>query len=431
MKKKKTLNYLLFITLLITPIIVNAANEETVKEYIICGNDKRFPTVVGTLISTLYVIIKILVPLLLVIAGIISFLKVTFSSNVEEELNKAKKGLINKIAAAVIIYFIISILNFVIALVAGANNNFASCINCMIHPDKCETANGDIPQLCPGLLSEQEYYDENCKYIGPEKNTTDYSTGDTGIQDTQSTTSTTPTTNRNIVDNPNALTNQNIVTKSDEGSGYSYYLYVPKKIDNPESLPLIVYLHGNGTECGYGYDLMKKGFGFAKYIEQGMEFNAYIVMPQKHDKSAWNTDAIKRIIDQEVETNKIDKNRISIWGYSAGAETVPSLVNKYPKMFSSAVILAKKWDTTIDGFKTVPTYGFYGTADNYSNSKNDPNLGTPHFIEKLQKAGYTAYIKAYEGIDHDHVMEQLMADNNIGNGFNTIMNWVLDQKRSD
>ena len=156
-----------------------------------------------------------------------------------------------------------------------------------------------------------------------------------------------------------------------------------------------------------------------------MEFNAYILMPQKHNKNAWNIEAIKRIMDTEVANKNIDKNRISIWGYSMGAENAPDLVNAYPGTFASAVILAKGSDDPITGFNGVSTYGFYGTADGYANKI------TPNFIKKLQNAGHTAYIKAYPGVDHDHVMENLIVDQDIGNGFTNIMDWVLDQKRNN
>jgi predicted esterase len=429
MKRKNILKKLSILVILMTPTIVFA--EEKVKDYIVCGNNKKFPTIVGTMISTIYVIIRILVPLLLVIFGIISFLKATIASKEEDTIDKARKTFVKNLTAAVIIFFIVSILNFIIRLVAGTNNSFIGCVNCMIHPKNCQTTNGEISHLCPGLIGDQEDYDENCEYKGTPKERTDYSTGDSGIEEIQHTT---PTINRTLTDNPNALTNQNIITKTDAKSTYNYYLYVPKQVDDPNSLPLIVYLHDNGKENGYTYDLMKNGFGFAKYIEQGMEFNAYILMPQKHSgKQAWDTQAIKRIIDNEVETNNIDKRRISIWGYSAGAEALPRLVNSHPNFFSSAVILAKGYDANTEGFKTVPTYGFYGTADSYANPKNPtkPKVGTPYFINELKENGFTAYVKAYEGVDHDHVMEQLMHDNNIGNGYNTIMNWVLDQKRSN
>lgn len=173
--RKKFLKSCLFF-LLILPISVNAA------DYLVCGGGKKFPLVLGSGVSIVYVIIRIVVPVLLVVTGMISFFKAILSSKVEDELQNAKKSLVNKVLAAIIIFFIISIVNFVIALVASKNNSFSSCMYCMIHPNNCEQVDSDIARLCPGLLSQQNDYDDNCKYIGNRKGRVDYSnTGDTGV----------------------------------------------------------------------------------------------------------------------------------------------------------------------------------------------------------------------------------------------------------
>ena len=93
---RRRVNKVLFFLLLMMPICVNAS------DYLLCGNDKKIPLVMGTVISILFILIRILVPVLLVITGMISFLKATISSKVEDQLQKAKKSLVNKIVAAVI-----------------------------------------------------------------------------------------------------------------------------------------------------------------------------------------------------------------------------------------------------------------------------------------------------------------------------------------
>ena len=173
--RKKFLKFSLFF-LLMMPMCVSAS------DYLICGNGKKMPLVLGTGVSIIYVIIRIIVPILFVITGMISFFKVSLSSKVEDELQKAKKSLVNKIIAAIIIFFIASIVNFVVSLVAGKNNNFSSCMYCMLHSNKCEQVDSEIVKLCPGLLSDQVDYDENCVYFGNRKGRVNYSnTGDSGI----------------------------------------------------------------------------------------------------------------------------------------------------------------------------------------------------------------------------------------------------------
>lgn len=160
MKKRKNVLFMLPLITLTIPEIASAT------KYVICGNNKAFPLVIADLISILMNIIKIAVPILLVISGMIAFFKVTISSNVEDELKKAKTKLINNIIAAVVIFFIISIVNFAVSLVAGANNNVMDCVNCLINPNKCEQMEEEeyhenSRKICPGFIGDE--YDEECK----------------------------------------------------------------------------------------------------------------------------------------------------------------------------------------------------------------------------------------------------------------------------
>lgn len=133
MKKNKKIITLALISLSILPEIASAT------EYLICDNNKRFPAVAAQMTSTFITIIKIAVPILLVLSGMISFIKVTYASNVEDQMKKAKTKLINNIIAAGIIFFVFSIVNFAVSMVAGPNNRFINCAKCFIDVDKCNT----------------------------------------------------------------------------------------------------------------------------------------------------------------------------------------------------------------------------------------------------------------------------------------------------
>ena len=284
MEKKKSLSKISILLILLTPTIINA------KEYIVCGTDKKFPTVIGTLISTVYTIIRILVPILLVISGILSFLKVTFSNNVEESLDKAKKKFITNIIAAIIIFFIASIINFVIGLAAGKNNSFTDCMYCMLHPNDCEQIDSDVATLCPGLISEQNKYNPDCTLKDPNQTgeRIDYSkTGDTKVPAYKNTIASAGggAIARSLRDNPNSTGSEYF--KKNTYSGYSYYLYTPKQIDSDKAA-LIVYLHGSGGEGTTEGPLRTDGGGgFFHEIEQNKkEYNAYILIIQTPEH-AW------------------------------------------------------------------------------------------------------------------------------------------------
>lgn len=162
MKKKNNIKLLVAILALSMPKIVSAA------QYIVCDNDKKIPYVFANMVSTFITIIKIAVPILLVISGMISFFKVTASSNVDDEMKKAKSKLINSIIAAAIIFFVFSIANFAVTLVAGTNNKFMKCVECFMNADKCKIDDSNKEQLCPGIIGEE--YNEKCEPINTENN---------------------------------------------------------------------------------------------------------------------------------------------------------------------------------------------------------------------------------------------------------------------
>lgn len=420
MKKKKALNKLIITISLLTPTLVYA------DQYLVCGNDKRIPAIFGTILSTLLTLIKILVPIIFIITGIIAFIKASMAKDADDALNKAQGKLIRNIIVAIIIFFMVSIINFVIALVAGANNNFSDCLNCLINPDDCQKVDELGNKLCPGMIGNQENYNEKCEPINPSEKV-DYGSGETGVPDQP-----TPGGGGTLVENPNALTNQNIVHKS-YINGYSYYLYIPKQIDSTQAA-LIVYLHGTGGTGG-DYNNLKGdgGGGFLHEIEdKNVEYNCYILIPHAPkiaSSSGWSASDVMGIIEQEVQSNNIDPKRISIWGYSLGAEAVPGIVNANPKYFSSAVLLALggSWQTNTTGFESLATYGFYGDNDTVGTRTN-----TPRFINLLKSKNYKAYIREYPPPQgHAYLPNTVLEDTNIGNGYSTIIDWVLEQRRTD
>ncbi len=429
MKRKKTLNVMILLTLL-TPTIINA------KEYIVCGTDKKFPTVIATLISTAYVIIKILVPILLVISGILSFLKVTFSNNVDESLDKAKKKFVSNLIAAIIIFFIASIINFVIGLVASKNNSFTDCMYCMLHPKECQQIDSKTAALCPGLLSDQDKYNSDCTLKDPDKKgeKIDYSyTGETGVPAYSNTIAKAGggAIARTLRDNPDGQTSENIVLRSYEK--YNYYLYIPKQVDS-NNAALIVYLHGNGQQADANPTrgikaTLEDDLSFLYQANHGVEFNCYVLMPQAPTLK-WDSAALKRLIDYEVEQNRIDKSRIHLIGFSWGANSTPTVIHELPNYFATATMVSVNKDLTAftkEDFQNIPTLFVTGSID-----KNGHGTGTYPFYESLKNKYNNSCYREYAGKDHGGLVGELINDKQLNCGrYNTYQDWVLDQRRTD
>ena len=90
------------------------------------------------IIGYLLFIAKIIVPLLLIILGSIDFAKATISSD-DKAPRDAVMALVRRVLIAVIIFFIPTILNFLLSLVYGAteafsDDSFEGCTTCLFDP---------------------------------------------------------------------------------------------------------------------------------------------------------------------------------------------------------------------------------------------------------------------------------------------------------
>lgn len=101
--------------------------------YVYCGDAKDIPVQAPALISFAVNLLKIATPIILIFVGVVSLLKAIASSN-EDEMKKVQKSLIRKIIMAAMVFFVITIVQFVIGKVA--DNEVSSSVN-----DKVETAN--------------------------------------------------------------------------------------------------------------------------------------------------------------------------------------------------------------------------------------------------------------------------------------------------
>jgi len=110
--------------------------------YVRCGDIFDIPHEVPGLFSFFVNLFKIAAPIILIIVSIISLLK-ALSASSEDEIKKAQKGLIKKIIAGVMVFFIISIVQFVVLKVADTDDsegtseadNLSECLTCFLNND--------------------------------------------------------------------------------------------------------------------------------------------------------------------------------------------------------------------------------------------------------------------------------------------------------
>lgn len=109
-----------------------------------CGNmNLEFSGMIPYVVSMIITIIKFIVPILLVIFGMIDFLKSVTASK-EDEIKKGRQTFINRLIAAVIVFFIVQIVQLVVKFAAQGSDkeNVVDCFSCFINGDeKCVIVN--------------------------------------------------------------------------------------------------------------------------------------------------------------------------------------------------------------------------------------------------------------------------------------------------
>ena len=101
-----------------------------------CGDfDLEFSGMIPYVVSIIINVIKFIVPVLLVIFGMIDFLKSVTASK-EDEIKKGRQTFINRLIAAVIVFFVVQIVQLVVKFAAGKNSDsIVGCFDCFIHAD--------------------------------------------------------------------------------------------------------------------------------------------------------------------------------------------------------------------------------------------------------------------------------------------------------
>lgn len=115
----------------------NGTSRPAVTDY--CSRDlellKTFKFI-GRILS----IVKILIPLVIIILGVIDFFKAVTTSK-DDEIKKSSKSLVMRVIAGVIIFFLPTLVNLVFMLIDDWGNyrtDYSVCSTCVLNPSKCK-----------------------------------------------------------------------------------------------------------------------------------------------------------------------------------------------------------------------------------------------------------------------------------------------------
>lgn len=106
-----------------------------------CGNigDLSFSGTFPYLVSYAVLIIKIAIPIILIIFGMLDLGKAVMASK-EDEIKKGQQTFIKRLVAAVLVFFVIQIVQIVVKFVSSNDTSISNCFNCFINGSVNETS---------------------------------------------------------------------------------------------------------------------------------------------------------------------------------------------------------------------------------------------------------------------------------------------------
>lgn len=136
---KKVLNILLIV--LINLIFIDIAGAETYNNYspatVSCGDNllTDIPEVLPKVISIIYTIIQIAVPVVLIVMGSLDLMK-GVTAQKEDEIKKGQQMFIKRLISGVLVFVVFIVVKLVISLVAdGSSAPIMECADCFISND--------------------------------------------------------------------------------------------------------------------------------------------------------------------------------------------------------------------------------------------------------------------------------------------------------
>ena len=332
----------------------------------ICSNPQVLE--VMRIINIIILIIKIAVPILLILAGMITLMKTIKVGN-DDLLAKAKKQLISNSIAAIVIFLIPTFVNILVK-VSDTNNQYRDCL----YADTEVISNAYVSRA-EELLSSAEksktyndYYaakdavskikDENERASLEEhlenlykdiKDNIDKNNNENGNNENGNSSSSTDTEN-----------NLNISAGSYEytgvGSITKYTLFTPKNAK--ENMPLIVMLPASNGDYSASVNEFKN-----MKLDNDLAFIMVVYSSGNYSTQAYSD--IKATADEVVSKYKINKSKIGASGFSSSGTYVYHLVVNNQGYFHSMIPISsgvsagdKVLKDNLDYLKTLNIKGY-------------------------------------------------------------------------
>lgn len=178
-------------------------------------------------------------------------------------------------------------------------------------------------------------------------------------------------------------------------------VFVPTTVDPQKAAPLIVALHGYGSNANDMIDAWKK---------TAIEFQAILaapkaVIPTGGSGYSWGTpDQARRLVrhqlDEILRDNNVDREQIVLTGFSQGGYMTYQIGLEKPEEFRGLIPIAARYDETVpspsvaSGGKSPRVFVMVGSDDHVAADNDEAS-------QKLKTSGYRVQLNTYNGVGHE------------------------------
>ena len=100
----------------------------------VLGVEGGFPSKLAYIIHLIYVFIQVFVPILLIIWGMLDLGKAVMAQK-EDEIKKGQNTFIKRLVAAAILFFVVTIVRFLVSIVGDDSEGITGCIDSILECD--------------------------------------------------------------------------------------------------------------------------------------------------------------------------------------------------------------------------------------------------------------------------------------------------------
>lgn len=188
---------------------------------------------------------------------------------------------------------------------------------------------------------------------------------------------------------------------------------------NSEKYPLVIWLHGKGERGKNNQSQFQNGAEILlDSMQSNLAYQGYLVIPQCNSNTTWSyydknqprikmTDDAPRIqhtlmalIQDILQQERVDRQRIYLFGISMGGFGVWDLAMRYPDLFAAIVPICGGADPTqAILLKNISVWAFHGDKDQVVNSRFTTEIMQE--LESLQSKQLDSRYSLLQGVGHN------------------------------